>query len=86
MQFLIGPVELRPRGEHVRVLQVAKCRLHLRLSAIGFDDLRRTPFRAIADQNTKFKIAIGPPPVFLPIASDANPYLPVPLLLHLVAE
>ena len=51
VQLLIGPVKLWPGGKHAGIFQIAKCGLHLRLSAIGFDNLRRGPLGTVGNQN-----------------------------------
>jgi hypothetical protein len=51
VQFLVGPVELRPQGQVDRILEMPAHGLDVGLAAIGLDDLGGRPIVAISAQD-----------------------------------
>ena len=71
-QFLIGPVKLGTRGQHVWVFEIAKGRLHAGLSAIGFHDLWRRSFAPVGNQNAQSEVVLREPPILFRITPTAH--------------
>src|SRR5260370_5079822 len=79
-------MKLWSSGEYEGILKIAKRRLHFRLAAIGFDDLRRAPFGAIRNQNAKSEKAHDQPLILLPVAPETDAYRSSPGASDFVAQ